>query len=364
MSEIILDPPQQAAWQRLNAAIPSIESWARRWRWLPSLRDQPRSLYLHGPVGRGKSMLMDRLYQACTLAEPLKRRIHFYGFMAEVNDRLKTLSQTAVQDRDPPLNRLAASIAAETRLLCFDELVINNIADAMILGRLLPMLIKDGVVIITTSNFAPERLYDNGLLRERFLPLIELIEDRFDLLDLGAGTDWRKTFAKTIPCWFTGRTINQLPRAWLNLIGDNPIDPFTLQTAGRTVTISKSAEIGLRDSPFKGLAAWFDFAEVCQTNLGPRDYLAMSQAIGVVFIDQIPQFKGENFDSARRFISLVDSLYESRCGLVASSSVEIDQLYPITAEQDSRFPQRAESNRCMSRLHEMQSSQYQAAQKR
>ena len=280
LSPIVLDPSQLAAWQVLSAAIPEIESWANRWRWLPSLRDQPRSLYLHGPVGRGKSMLMDRLYQKCNLPEPSKRRIHFYAFMAEINDRLRILSQTDSQNRPPPLNRLASSIARETRLFCFDELVINNIADAMILGRLLPLLIQEGVVIITTSNFPPNQLYDNGLLRERFLPLIELIETKFDLIDLGAGTDWRLTFAESVTSWFSGSAIQQLPDEWKNLIGKNPTSPMNLPTAGREVFLRKTAEIDHSHSPFKGIAAWFDFAEICLANLGPRDYLAIARAVG------------------------------------------------------------------------------------
>ena len=309
-------------------------------------------------------MLMDKFYTQISLPEPIKKRRHFYSFMAEINNQLSILSQTANQHQTPPLNRLAAAIANETRLLCFDELVINNIADAMILGRLLPMLINDGVVIITTSNFPPDKLYDNGLLRERFLPLIELIEQKFDLLDLGVGVDWRRTMSETLTSWFTTPNSRELADQWQKLTIGNPPKPLTLEVAGRTLTLQKTATGALPNSPFRGTAAWFEFSEICLAKLGPRDYLALAQAVRVVFVESIPQFKGDNFDAARRFITLVDSLYEARCGLIASSTVEIDDLYPISAELDSRFPQKAEFLRCLSRLHEMQSDLYQSAQNR
>ncbi|MCX8500572.1 MAG: cell division protein ZapE, partial [Alphaproteobacteria bacterium] len=353
MSEIILDPQQAAAWQVIGASLPAFESWGRGWRGLKWLQTQPRSLYLHGPVGRGKSMLMKRLYETCTLPEPVKRRIHFYDFMAEVNRQLQNLGQDHAASRSPPLVRLSRNIARQTRLLCFDELVINNIADAMILGRLIPQLISDGVVIIATSNFPPERLYEKGLLRERFTPLIRLIEEQFDLLDLGVGIDWRRSRRALPDSWLVPPDPQRLNQIWRALIAPESPQPLQIHTSGRIVTIDQVAAITQKDSPFVGRAARFNFADLCLVAYGPNDYLAITQAMGVILVDDIPQFTAADSDSARRFITLVDCLYEANCGLIATSHCAIDSLYPESSITAVGFPAPAESRRCQSRLHEI-----------
>lgn len=300
----------------------------------------PKGLYLHGGVGRGKTMLMD-LFFAGTSFEP-KARYHFHGFMAEVHDRIARARKAVPGD---PIPIVAAEIAETSRLLCFDELHVTDIADAMILGRLFTVLFKSGVVVVATSNARPDELYRHGLNRQLFLPFIDLVEDHMDVVELDSGKDFRleKLAGRTL--YYTpadAAASRELDAHWSRLTGrPSRPSPASLEVLGRQVHVPMAA---------MGVAR-FPFADLCERPLGPRDYLQIAQSFHTVLIDAIPVLTPQNRNEARRFINLIDALYDNRVGLIASAHAEPDALYSHGDGSDL-------FQRTASRLIEMRSEEY------
>lgn len=309
----------------------------------------PRGLYLWGGVGRGKSMLMD-LFHEC-LAIPGKRRVHFHAFMLEVHARLREARKSESGDPIPPV---AAAIADNLRVLAFDEMVVNNSADAMIMSRLFTALIVDhGLVIVTTSNRAPSHLYKDGLNREHFLPFIALIERELDVMALNGPHDYRLERLAGIDTWHTplgDAATAQVREAFFRLTDYPPEDSAHVPSAhldlggGRILHVPKS---------LKGVAV-FSFKRLCAEARGASDYLAIAQTYHTVILVGIPQMGPENRNEAARFVTLIDALYENKVKLFATAAAHPEQLYTAG---DGAF----EFERTVSRLMEMQSEDYLAA---
>lgn len=301
----------------------------------------PHGLYLVGAVGRGKSMLMDLFFDTAEVAR--KRRIHFHAFMQEAHQRIHRWKQQNPGGVDP-IPPLADTIAAEAALLCFDEFQVHDIADAMILGRLFEALFQRGVVMVATSNTAPEDLFRGKPGRDAFLPFIALIQARVDVHYLEAAQDYRRERIRGLPTWHhpaDGRAERALDAAFRELTGEARGTPCALDVLGRRVEVEEAAR-GVARSGFDAL---------CGKPLGPADYLALATHFHALVLDGIPRLGPENFDKARRFITLVDALYEHRCKLVASAEASPDLIYE-KGENAAMF------ERTASRLNEMQSQEY------
>jgi cell division protein ZapE len=297
----------------------------------------PRGVYIHGGVGRGKSMLMDMFFERAAVAG--KRRVHFHEFMLEVQKRLHAMRE-AGGGKDP-LRRLAGEIAGTSRLLCFDELHVVNIADAMILGRLFTGLFEEGVVVVATSNWPPERLYENGLNRDRFLPFIELLKQRVDVLTLDGPVDYRLERLRDLAVYVhpLGPAATTRLAEIFAALGDGAEGaPEQLAVGTRRLAVPLAA---------KG-AAMFDFHDLCERALGAADYLALASRFHTLILDGVPRLTPDKRNEARRFMTLVDALYERRMVLVVAAATPPEQLY---AAGDGAF----EFQRTVSRLLEMQS---------
>jgi cell division protein ZapE len=301
-------------------------------------------LYLAGEVGRGKSMLMDLFFAAAQV--PRKRRLHFLEFMQEAHARIH-----AWKEREPqgdPIPPLADQIAAEAALLCFDEFQVNDIADAMILGRLFEALFERHVVVVATSNIAPGDLFKGQPGRDAFLPFIALLQEKLELLVLDAGPDFRRERLSGLPTWHVpadARAREALDRAFAQLSGGKPGQREQLSVMGRSFEIPQAAD---------GVAR-FDFATLCGEALGAGDYLALATHFHTLVLDAVPRLGSEHQNEARRFITLIDALYDHRVNLVASAEAPPDQLYQA-AGSDPRGA--AMFARTASRLAEMQSEQW------
>jgi len=308
----------------------------------------PRGIYMWGGVGRGKSMLMDLAHDSIAF-EP-KRRIHFHEFMLDVHDRLRVERTRESGDPVPPV---AAALAEEARLLCFDEMVINNTADAMILSRLFSHLLDGGVTVITTSNRPPDDLYKRGLNRELFLPFIALIKQRLDVIGLNGPTDYRLERLGGMPTWHVpnGATATEALREAFFRLTDYPVEDAAAVPAcdlqvpgGRTLHVPKA---------LKGVAV-FSFKRLCGEARGASDYLTIARNFHTMILVGIPRMGLENRNEAARFVTLIDALYEQKVKLLAAADAEPQALYP---EGDGAF----EFERTASRLVEMQSADYLAA---
>lgn len=297
----------------------------------------PKGLYIWGGVGRGKTFLMDGFY-AC-LPYRRKRRIHFHRFMHEVHHELKRLAQAP-----DPLLALADDIAAAARLLCLDEFHVDDIADAMILGRLLQALFERGVVLLTTSNYAPEALYPNGLQRQNFLPAIALLKQELKVLHLDGDTDYRLLQMARDPLFMLTRHADT--EAHMQSL-------FRRLTAG-TASAETSVQVGHVTLHARRLAcevAWFDFGQLCGGNHDQSDYLGIAERYPTVFVSGIPRFGAETGAEARRFTWLVDVLYDHHVKLVASFEVPPELLYGAGRQE-------GETQRTLSRLSEMRTRRY------
>jgi cell division protein ZapE len=302
---------------------------------------RPHGLYLVGEVGRGKSMLMDLFFAAADV--PRKRRLHFHQFMQESHRRIHAWRKANPNEADP-IPPLADTIAAEAALLCFDEFQVNDIADAMILGRLFQALFDRAVVVVTTSNTLPDDLFKGQPGRDAFLPFIGLIKQNLDVLVMESGRDFRRARLRGMPTWHVpadGRAERALDAAFSELTGRAAPRAETLQVTGRSVVVPLAAN---------GVAR-FDFEALCGQPLGAGDYLALATHFHALVLDGIPRLSPDNYDRARRFIVLIDALYDHRVKLVASADAWPDQLYQ-RGEGAKAF------ERTASRLEEMQSQDY------
>ncbi len=331
----------QALWQRLRFYEPPPAAngqgllgrlLARR---TPEDSAAPNGLYLAGAVGRGKSMLMDLFFATAPLAR--KRRVHFDRFMQDVHARLHG---AAGGDPIPPL---ADAIARESVLLCFDEFQINDVADALLLGRLFAALFARGVIIVATSNTVPDDLFKGQPGRDAFLPFIEILKRHLELLVVEGGQDWRRERLMRMPVWHVpadARAHAALDAAFAEL-GGEPAMERRLIVMGRPLKVARAA----------GKVARFDFASLCEAPLGPGDYLALATHFETLVLDAIPRLDPLRFDAARRFITLIDALYDHRVKLIASAEADPDGLYP-EGEGSEVF------RRTASRLIEMQTRDY------
>lgn len=343
LGEIEPDPAQLEAVGRLDHLAHRLEAMRSvRASLLGRFRKSeppPRGLYLHGGVGRGKTMLMDLFYESVRFAP--RRRAHFHEFMAGVHERLGVARRETTGD---PITVVAEEIATSTRLLCFDELHVTDIADAMILGRLFKVLFERRVVVVATSNAQPSALYRNGLNRQLFLPFIDLIEERMEILELASAKDFRLDKLAGRKLYFTPvneRATAELDHHWERLTGHHPGEPMSIEVKGRQLHVPL-ASMGV---------ARFNFADLCEKPLGALDYLHVAHAFHTVLIEAIPVLSPARRDVARRFINLVDTLYDNRVSLIASAEAEPDALYPKGDGADLFL-------RTASRLMEMRSEAY------
>ena len=304
----------------------------------------PQGLYLFGGVGRGKSMLMDLFFAAAPVER--KRRVHFHAFMLEVHERLHRWRAKDVAERGgkDPIPPLAMKIADEAWLLCFDEFQVTNIADAMILGRLFGAVLERGVVVVATSNTAPGDLYAGGLQRELFLPAIRMLEERLDLLELDGDVDHRRARIKGMTVYHQplgAVATAALDAAFARLTDGAAGAPATLRVQDRAFTLPRAAHGVARAS----------FAELCERAVGAADYLALATHFHTLVLDDVPALGAERRNEARRFLTLIDALYEHRAKLICSAAASPDALHPAGGHA-------AEFRRTASRLIEMQSADY------
>lgn len=300
-------------------------------------RETVRGIYLWGGVGRGKTFLMDLFFESLDIEE--KRRVHFHRLMQEVHDRMKTLSFV-----ENPLDKVAASIAQATRVLCFDEFFVSDIGDAMILGGLLDGLFKRGVTLVATSNSRPDDLYKDGLQRQRFLPAIELLNEYTDVVNMDGGTDYRLRLLRKAGTYLTPDDEAAAER----------LAYFFAESASIQIEADADLEINGRKIRARRTAkgvAWFRFADICDGPRSPADYIEIARWYPSVIISGVPRFDATQEDQARRFISLVDEFYDRRVKLVLSAEADVHDLY-----NGKRLA--FEFERTVSRLIEMQSAEY------
>ena len=305
-------------------------------------------LYIHGGVGRGKTMLMDLFFD--TLPVRRKRRVHFNAFMADAHDRIqkhRLARKNGEAKEDDPIPPVAKALAEEAWVLCFDEFSVTDIADAMILSRLFSALFANGVVLIATSNVAPDDLYRDGLNRQLFLPFVSLLKRHAKVMSLDSDTDYRMEKLNRMPVYLTPlseATKRLLDEAWETVTRGVPAHPDALTVKGRQVQVPLAA----------GDAARFSFADLCDAPLGARDYLAIAARYSTVFIDRIPVLDQTRRNPAKRFILLVDTLYDSHSRLFASAEAPPQELYRGRPGITEAF----EFDRTVSRLIEMQSREW------
>jgi cell division protein ZapE len=309
--------------------------------------EPPRGLYVHGDVGRGKTMLMDLFFQTCPVAH--KRRAHFHEFMADVHERIygfrQSIARGELVDADV-IGLTAQSIFDEAWLLCFDEFHVTDIADAMILGRLFTKLFELGTIVVATSNVAPEDLYKGGLNRALFLPFIAQISDHMDVLRLDARTDFRLEKLAGIRMWLVPASREAdaaLDAAWIKLTGNAIGRPRDIPIKGRILHVPCSAQ---------GVARFF-FTELCEKPLAASDYLRLAHDYHTIMIDRVPVMDYARRNAAKRFITLIDALYDNAVKLMASAAADPLSLYVATEGQEA-----LEFKRTSSRLIEMSSESY------
>lgn len=349
---LTVDPAQREAAILLEKLLNELEQNPRRKKNLSNFLNkrtpQKKGLYIWGDVGRGKTLLMDMFFERVEITT--KRRVHFHEFMDELHQNIARIRQnysandTKSQSVSDPIAEAVKPIIKSTSLLCFDEFHVSDITNAMLLGRLFEKLFDGGVVMVATSNIEPDGLYHNGLNRQLFLPFIELLKNRCEVLHLKAQKDYRLDKLSSQPVFHFGvgeETRNQIEQHWQMLIGHQTSKPGTVSVLGREIIVPAMA-MG---------CARFEFADLCEQPLGARDYLAVSHAFHTLLIEGIPQFDKNNSNAAKRFIILIDTLYDRGVKLVASFDVEFENL---TSDKNTAF----EFKRCVSRLNEMASIDY------
>ena len=334
------DPQQRAAASRLQRLYTQLLGFkaARRsgWRKILARPEMPRSVYFWGGVGRGKSFLMDCFYDAVPYKR--KRRVHFHAFMQEVQNDLRQFN-----NEPDPLQKVADRIATATRLLCFDEFHVSDIADAMILGRLLEALFARGVIFVMTSNYPPDGLYPNGLMRINFLPTIALIKDRFDVVEVDHGVDYRLRTLEALEIYLVPHN----DAAQTRLHGDFVRLAGGEGTGGDIEVLERRLPVVRKG----GGVIWFDFDTLCRSARSQNDYLEIARQHHTVILSDVPRMSAENASEARRFTWLIDVLYDYRVKLLISAAVPADQLY--TSGHNAH-----EFVRTVSRLIEMRTRAY------
>ncbi|MDP4796526.1 MAG: cell division protein ZapE [Rhodospirillales bacterium] len=349
------DPAQARAMALLSTLGEDLQSyseqmgkkgWAARLGIGGSKRQPPKGLYLWGGVGRGKSMIMDLFFDHVPIEH--KQRVHFHAFMQEVHRRIHAFRESQklgkVSESKDPLPPLARVIAERAWLLCFDEFHVTDIADAMILGRLFEALFAQGVVIVATSNRHPKDLYKDGLQRDRFLPFIDVLLQHMNVLEVQAARDYRLERLQSMDAYLTpsGPVADmKLEQDFESLTIGFKAKKTTLDVNGRAVDIARTAE---------GVAC-VDFDELCAKPLGPGDYLAIASRFHTLLLRNVPKLGPENRNEAKRFVTLIDALYEAKVNFICSAAVPPVELY---TEGDGAF----EFERTVSRLMEMQSPEY------
>ena len=307
----------------------------------------PRGLYIHGEVGRGKTMLMDLFFQACPVEH--KRRAHFHEFMAEVHERIYGFRQNIARGEIPDGDVIALTAAAifdQAWLLCFDEFHVTDITDAMILGRLFARLFELGTVVVATSNVAPDDLYKGGLNRSLFLPFIAQISEHMRVLRLDARTDFRLEKLSGVKMWLVpadAAASSALDKAWASMTGAAPCKPRDISIKGRVLHVPCSAH---------GVAR-FSFADICKQPLAASDYLRLAHDYHTIMIDRIPVMDFSERNAAKRFITLIDTLYDNSVKLMASAAADPMSLYLADEGNEAN-----EFKRTSSRLIEMGSESY------
>lgn len=337
------DPAQHAVLPRLEGLRLWLEEQANRkvGRFAGLFQrppQPPKGLYLWGGVGRGKSMMMDLFHDAC--ATDHKRRVHFHAFMQEVHRGLHAARKRGVEDAMEPV---AEALVRDVQLLAFDEMQITDITDAMIVGRLFEKLFAAGVVVVATSNRPPDGLYKDGLNRVLFLPFIAMLEDRLQVVELESPTDYRQHRLGGAQVYFhpARSATAAIAAMWADLTGGVPDRPLVLVVNGRTLELPRFAN-GI------GRASFWD---LCSKPLGPADFLAIAAAVRVLILEDIPQLSAQNYNEAKRFVVLIDVLYEARVRLIASAADIPERLY---LEGAGAF----EFERTASRLREMQAADW------
>lgn len=347
--ELRPDPDQDACAQRLSQLQDELEAVPARgsvlWRAFSKKPAPPKGVYMWGGVGRGKSMLMDLFYD--NLSVNRKKRVHFHEFMLDVHARLNVERK---KERGDPILPVVADLSEAARVLAFDEMVVNNSADAMIMSRLFTGLVEAGVTLIATSNRPPEDLYKDGLNREHFLPFIDLLHTRLDVVSLNGPTDYRRDRLGDVGLWHVPvgeKATAALREAFFRLTDYPPEDRDHVPSAELAV---QGARILHVPKALKGVAV-FSFKRLCAEARGAQDYLAIARHFHTVMMVGIPVLSKENRNEAARFVTLIDTLYEYKVKLLASANAHPDALYP---EGDGSF----EFERTASRLVEMQSEDY------
>ncbi len=341
------DADQARAAARLETLSEELGRWNPE-RWFPK-SPAPRGLYLWGPVGRGKSMLMDLFFETAPVKK--KRRTHFHEFMLRQHAFMhEARKQSSEAGRDDLISLAAKNVADEARLLCFDEVQVSNIADAMILGRLFEKLFALDVVIVCTSNRTPEELYKNGLQRELFLPFIALIKARLDLVEIAGPRDYRLERLMAAPIYYAplGPAADAaLDDAWRRLTHGAAPHQVTLDVSGRPLHVECQAA---------GVAR-LSFDELCARPLGSADYIEIAERFHTLILENVPRLSPDLREEAARFRNLIDALYEAKTKLIVSAEAQPDALYPA-GDQSFEF------ERTASRLMEMRSESYLAQPRR
>jgi cell division protein ZapE len=351
--QLATDPAQAALADRLDLLATALgeqrlaqKSSALGWLF-GARREPPRGLYVWGDVGRGKTMLMDLFFESVDV--PAKQRVHFQAFMADVHHRLHAWRQAhkAGQVRgEDPIAPIAETLFQRAPLLCFDEFAVTDITDAMLIGRLFAALFERGVVVVATSNVAPDDLYKDGLNRALFLPFINLLKVKLDIIHLAARTDFRLEKLRAMSAYLVPADAvadASLARSFHALSGEAQGRAITLSVLGRPLRIAQAAA---------GVAR-MSFGELCRAPLGPADYLAIAREFHTLIIDSIPIISADERDVARRFILLVDALYDQRVKLIASAEGEPSELYRGGDGQEAQA-----FARTASRLVEMRAEDY------